>query len=93
MLRCACVVWLIVGVAAIDCPRDSGHGTWKKAPSGDRCFLLSNEGGHTFRECQVDVCGPAGGTLACVRDEDSSWLIETYFSTDEAYGWFGERGV
>lgn len=70
-LRPACVatVWF---ATALECPDERWH------KIGDRCFRLSDTK-HSFEACQRDVCGPAGGALACVREEEARWLSEQFF--------------
>ena len=57
-------------------PADDGLGTV-------RCYRLS-EDSHSFTECQSEICGPMGSTLACVRSEDENNRIHELLSTENA---------
>ena len=75
LVRVLALLGLASATNQITCPSSE----WVRGPSGDRCFLHT-ERTRTFEECQKSVCGPAGGTLACVREEEAEWLTEQFFS-------------
>ena len=86
LVRVLALLGLASATNQITCPSSE----WVRGPSGDRCFLHT-ERTRTFEECQKSVCGPAGGTLACVREEEAEWLTEQFFSDgdEDAYAWIG----
>ena len=47
---------------------DDWSGSWHLGQRGESCIRLSRTA-HTFEDCQEKVCGPAGGTLACIHSK------------------------
>ena len=48
---------------------DDWSGSWHLGERGESCIRLSRTA-HTFEDCQEKVCGPVGGTLACIHSKN-----------------------